>query len=81
MFYEDEELLEENFPEKDRSSRLKARKAEIRAKRRKNNIDKIDKVRKPGTKEIKTAMEISQYKRKVRSDRNNIRMALRELSK
>ena len=83
MFYEDEELFDvnEEFPEKDRNSRLKARKAEIRAKRRQKNIDNIDKLRNPKRKTIKTAMEVSQFKRKVRSDRNNIRMALRELSK
>ena len=73
--------VNEEFPEKDRNSRLKARKAEIRAKRRQKNIDNIDKLRNPKRKTIKTAMEVSQFKRKVRSDRNNIRMALRELSK
>ena len=31
--------VNEEFPEKDRNSRLKARKAEIRAKRRQKNID------------------------------------------
>ena len=82
VFEEIEELdnMEEDFPEKDKS-KAKERKADVRAKHKKEHIKEIDELRDPKSKKIRCAKEDAKRKEEKRSNRQSVRIALNELTK